>query len=113
MSSEVVNTEAGQPVRPYITSEGNLIIPFDADEKYHYWRGGQSLASTLLELDAPFEVWRRYTAPDENLYTATAPDKCLRCDKPLALACGGALKVCVKCNRYRDATIPAGTGEVL
>ncbi|MBI3245889.1 MAG: hypothetical protein HYZ50_05220 [Deltaproteobacteria bacterium] len=45
---------------PYINSRGELIIPFTADPKYQWWRGGQSLAETLLELNAPPEVWRRY-----------------------------------------------------
>lgn len=47
--------------RPYINDRGELIIPFDADPRYHWWKlGGQSLAQTLAELDAPPEVWRRY-----------------------------------------------------
>jgi hypothetical protein len=49
------------PSCPYLTEGGELIIPFDCNPKYHYWKpGGQSLALTLAELDAPAEVWRRY-----------------------------------------------------
>ncbi len=45
---------------PYIDQAGNIIIPFDADHKYHYWNGGQNLSVTLQELNAPKEVWVRY-----------------------------------------------------
>lgn len=46
--------------RPYLTPNGELRIPFTADRKYHWWAGGQSLAETLEELNAPPDVWRRY-----------------------------------------------------
>ena len=47
--------------KPYINHRGELIIPFDGDPKYHWWAGGQSVAATLRELNAPREVWERYT----------------------------------------------------
>lgn len=47
--------------RPSINRRGELIIPFDSDRRYHYWAGGQSVAATLQELNAPREVWARYT----------------------------------------------------
>lgn len=47
--------------RPYINAQGELIIPFDCDPRYHFWKpGGQSIAETLTELNVPSEVWRRY-----------------------------------------------------
>jgi hypothetical protein len=46
--------------RPYLTDTGELRIPFTADRRYHWWNGGQSLAETLSELNAPPDVWRRY-----------------------------------------------------
>jgi hypothetical protein len=47
--------------RPHINERGELIIPFSADPKYHYWKPcGQSIGKTLAELNAPPEVWRRY-----------------------------------------------------
>jgi hypothetical protein len=46
--------------RPYINEQGELVIPFTADPKYHWWAGGQSIALTLQELNAPPDVWRRY-----------------------------------------------------
>lgn len=48
-------------IGPYITARGELIIPFDCEPRYRYWDGGQSLAATLRELNAPPDVWRRYT----------------------------------------------------
>lgn len=46
--------------RPYLTLNGELRIPFTADPKYQWWKGGQSIAQTLQELNAPPDVWRRY-----------------------------------------------------
>ena len=46
--------------RPYINDRGELIIPTTSDRRYFYWAGGQSLAQTLAELNAPPDVWRRY-----------------------------------------------------
>lgn len=70
-TSETAHNDARPPVRsarPHLTATGELIIPFDCDPKYHWWKpGGQSLAETLAELNAPPEVWRRYVAG----YTAT------------------------------------------
>ena len=45
---------------PYIDHTGTMIIPFDADQKYHYWNGGQPLSDTLLELNAPEDVWSKH-----------------------------------------------------
>ena len=54
--------------RPYLNAHGELIIPFESDPKYHYWKsGGQRLAVTLLELNASAEVWQRYV----GAYTET------------------------------------------
>lgn len=43
------NCELGQ-TEPYVTSFGVLVIPFNSDKKYQYWKGGQSLCDTLREL---------------------------------------------------------------
>ena len=38
-------------VKPYVTDYGSLVIPWNSDKKYHYWKsGGQSLCVTLREL---------------------------------------------------------------
>jgi hypothetical protein len=46
---------------PYIDHTGTIIIPFNADSKYHYWNGGQHLTETLLEMKAPQDVWEKHT----------------------------------------------------
>ncbi len=43
------NTEPEQ-TKPYVTSFGVLVIPYNSDKKYHYWDGGQSVCVTLKEL---------------------------------------------------------------
>jgi hypothetical protein len=40
---------------------GTIIIPFSADPKYHFWNGGQPLLKTLLELNAPENIWGKHT----------------------------------------------------
>ena len=46
---------------PYIDQSGTMIIPFSADQKYHFWNGGQPLLKTLLELNAPEDIWGKHT----------------------------------------------------
>ena len=36
--------------KPYIDSDGGLVIPFASDSKYHWWVGGQSVEDTLKEI---------------------------------------------------------------
>lgn len=36
--------------RPFIDSDGGLVIPFDSDKRYHWWSGGQSVEETLKEI---------------------------------------------------------------
>jgi len=40
--------ENGRPL-PYVKENGTLVIPFDSDERFHYWKGGRSLALTKDE----------------------------------------------------------------
>jgi hypothetical protein len=35
---------------PFFTSDGTLSIPFDSPERYHWWKGGQSVKETIAEL---------------------------------------------------------------
>jgi hypothetical protein len=35
---------------PFLTAAGDLVIPFDSPERYHWWKGGQSVAATLAEV---------------------------------------------------------------
>ena len=59
--------------KPYLDERGTLIIPTDSDPKYHYWRGGQSVVTTLKELGAPLDVLRRFVNDEgvEKLKTQT------------------------------------------
>jgi len=52
MKPEVACVEStGKPLRvPYLTSGGTLVIPFDSDPKYHWWKGGQSVEQTRAEV---------------------------------------------------------------
>ena len=50
---EVVRETAatGKSLRlPYLTPGGDLVIPFDSDPKYHWWKGGQSVEQTRAEV---------------------------------------------------------------
>ncbi len=52
--------------KPYITEEGDLVIPEDADPRYYYWAScGQSLYQTLRELNVSEEIWNRYVNSSE------------------------------------------------
>ena len=44
-----VNCEPEQ-VEPFVTDFGVLVIPYNSDKKYHYWKGGQGACDTLKEL---------------------------------------------------------------
>jgi hypothetical protein len=35
---------------PYLTAAGDLVIPFDSPERYHWWKGGQAIRETRREL---------------------------------------------------------------
>jgi hypothetical protein len=35
---------------PYLTPAGDLVIPFDSPERYHYWKHGQSPEETRAEI---------------------------------------------------------------
>lgn len=46
---------------PVRIDNGDLIISFNSHPKYHWWKAdGQGLMETLVELDAPWEVARKY-----------------------------------------------------
>jgi hypothetical protein len=56
-AGKVVQIPPGGPVtpdptqaRPYLDAEGDPVIPFGSDHRYHHWAGGQSLDATLKEL---------------------------------------------------------------
>ena len=35
---------------PFFTADGTLSIPFDSPERFHWWRGGQSVSQTREEV---------------------------------------------------------------
>jgi hypothetical protein len=41
-----------QSPKPYIDADGNLRIPFDSPERYHWWKGGWSITETLSEVES-------------------------------------------------------------
>ena len=45
---------------PYLKDNCELIIPLDCQEKYRWWAGGQSIFETLIELNAPDNVFEKY-----------------------------------------------------
>ena len=46
-------TWPGDPAaRPYLDAQGNLVVPINAPKKYRWWARGQSVATTIAELNA-------------------------------------------------------------
>jgi hypothetical protein len=41
---------------PFLTADGTLSIPFDSPERYHWWKSGQSVATTRAEVLAQMEA---------------------------------------------------------
>ena len=37
---------------PHFTPDGTLVIPFDSPERFHWWKGGQSIAETRVEVES-------------------------------------------------------------
>jgi hypothetical protein len=49
----VPTVEPPQPPKqrmPHLLADGTLVIPFDSPDRYHWWKGGQSVAQTRQEL---------------------------------------------------------------
>lgn len=36
--------------RPFIDTDGGLVIPFGSDRRFHWWAGGQSAEETFKEI---------------------------------------------------------------
>jgi hypothetical protein len=52
---------------PFLQPNGNLVIPFNADNKYHWWNGGKSLTEIRREFsDGPYGPWH-YTLTKGSL----------------------------------------------
>lgn len=55
---DTIPPEGWDPVR---IEHDVLIISFNSHPKYHWWQdGGQSLMETLVELNAPYEIAKKY-----------------------------------------------------
>ncbi|MEI7732747.1 MAG: hypothetical protein WCO56_24455 [Verrucomicrobiota bacterium] len=49
--AETTPDTAGKQERmPFLTADGTLSIPFDSPERYHWWKGGQSVEETYAEV---------------------------------------------------------------
>ena len=46
--------------KPYIDANGTIVIPFNINQKYHFWNGGQPLSVTLQELNATEDIWNKH-----------------------------------------------------
>ena len=46
---------------PYIDENGNVIIPFNSDPQYHFWKGGQQLSLTLKEMNVAEDLWKKHS----------------------------------------------------
>jgi hypothetical protein len=50
LGTGVLSVQAAETGRmPYLLSDGTLVIPFGSPERFHWWRGGQSVAVTTKE----------------------------------------------------------------
>lgn len=54
----VLEPSPAKPPVPHFTPGGTLVIPMNSDPKYHWWKGGQSVAATRAEVMARPEVER-------------------------------------------------------
>jgi hypothetical protein len=52
-----------QAVHPYISEQGELVIPTRSPDKFKFWAGGQSVIETLRELNATPEQIARHELP--------------------------------------------------
>jgi hypothetical protein len=50
-TAEIGATGGSQGSRmPFLMVDGTLVIPFESPERYHWWKGGQSVRETVAEL---------------------------------------------------------------
>jgi hypothetical protein len=58
---------------PRIDEKGDLHITFNSHPKYHWWNpDGQSVLATLIELNAPWEVAKKYMENRGNSHMTEA-----------------------------------------
>lgn len=49
--------DEGRPL-PYLGRDGRLVLPFDSNPRFHYWRGGQSIETTKADIARGFNEQR-------------------------------------------------------
>jgi hypothetical protein len=52
---------------PHFTPGGTLVIPFDSPERFHWWKGGQSIAETRSEILRSFHEPTRKETNDARI----------------------------------------------
>lgn len=52
---------------PHFTPGGTLVIPFDSPERFHWWKGGQSIAETRAEILRGFHEPTRKETNDARI----------------------------------------------
>jgi hypothetical protein len=64
---QIAGGDAGKPLRaPYLMPGGTLVIPFDSDPDYHWWKGGQSVKHTRAEVLARMGAARAVQGTAQN-----------------------------------------------
>ena len=97
-------TKASKASVPYLTEQGELIVPQTALGRYKHWQRDSAPANRkpfplwqiLAELDAPLKAWERY-AYAENLAPANHSKFCKG-----AASQGDGFVFCVDCGRYQE-----------
>ncbi len=46
---EIIHTIKERQPKPYLASNGDLVIPFDCDQKYHWWKPGSMKIKEIRE----------------------------------------------------------------
>jgi hypothetical protein len=58
----VPTTEQPKQRMPHLLADGTLVIPFDSPERYHWWKGGQSVAQTRSEVLSAQKIGKDFDA---------------------------------------------------
>ncbi|MCL5102951.1 MAG: hypothetical protein M1133_02390 [Armatimonadetes bacterium] len=56
--AEIAEIESRLP-RPHLNSCGDVVIPFNSPQRYHWWKGGQSVEQTRCEIELPGSAQHR------------------------------------------------------
>lgn len=88
-------------IKPYISVQGDLVIPSKSHPRYHHWRGGQPIVTTLAELNAPPEIWRKHAYEEASLLVTHHQ----RCNGVL-IAAAHEVTFCPECYRFTVTNEP-------